>query len=228
MRTLFEMVGRGVIRRSDILYSISPEKRGSILKVRKSIPLEPITTEEVLAVLKVSEFAPLWSSEDVMLGDSTVVLDYWKIPGVALGDLYEELRTIEITLHKYVLNHLKETFTSNDDEAWWTDGVPVSVKLECSRRWEESGRQGHSYNHTDFIHLWEIMEQNWTIFSRDFTGLYPTSTKPDLGRDLKKVNAVRNKVMHPVRGINPTDEDFELIRKVRRKVTTLPSPTARR
>ena len=233
MRVLFEMVGKGEIRRSDILYSISASKRHSILVVRKQIPLETVNVDEVVAVLKDSEFSDLWSSEELMPGDIEIVLDYWRKPSIALGDLYEELRTIETTIHTYVSEQLKASLqvpnisdVEADQDAWWTQAVPETVKRDCNQRWEENSRQGHSYDYTDFKHLWEIIERNWPIFSNKFTDLYPGNTKQQVGADLRKINLIRNKVMHPVRGINPTDDEFELVRKVRHKITSIPGPAA--
>jgi hypothetical protein len=225
------MVGRGEIRRSDILYSIPSDKRKGILYVRKTIPLHSVEPDELVAVLKDSEYASLWSSEELMLGDANIVLDYWKKTGVALGDLYEELRTIETALHGYVKRRLESEFAEGSkagsadghNDAWWTRCVPDQVKADCNERWEKNSRKGHSYEYTDFIHLWKIIDKNWAVFSSPFSAVYPGGRKNLVEMDLDKVNDIRNKVMHAVRGIDPTDEDFELVRKVRQRIMALPS-----
>jgi len=54
----------------------------------------------------------------------------------------------------------------------------------------------------------------WTSMSS--SGISPTCRRKQLSRDLKALNRVRNKVMHPVRGFVPSDEDVDFVRKLQR------------
>ena len=55
----------------------------------------------------------------------------------------------------------------------------------------------------------------WKVLNR-LLPVQLVKDKKSLGRKLIKINEMRNNVMHPVRGIVPSEDDFEFIRDFKR------------
>ena len=81
-------------------------------------------------------------------------------------------------------------------------------------------RQGEDdaepYEFTTFIHLSEIIDKHWLFMSRLPSDVI--SDKKAFLRELKTLNGIRNRVMHPTRLHKISDEDFEFARELHRKL----------
>lgn len=173
---LARAVGERSLRRSDVLFTLSPKSRQS-----------PTTYE-----------------------DREVVRRFGDAP---LGDLYEDLRVLETTLHERIRSALEHHHGSGEMN-WWTQGVPQRIREECSQRRERDPKRLDSYCYTDLLHLREILEANWSVLQAEVGRL--GSDRKELHEMLGRVNEIRNMVMHPARGIDPNEEDFAFIRSVNR------------
>ena len=82
----------------------------------------------------------------------------------ALGDMYEDIRTIEVGLHKLIRRGLEEKFGSSES-GWWREGVPLGVRKKCVERREEddSKEWPQPYCYTDLIDLKTILDSNWGV-----------------------------------------------------------------
>lgn len=171
---LHRAVGEGLLRRSDIYFSIPPERRRS---------------------------------------DSTMK-QWYSGPQHALGDMYEDIRRIEIALHATIREALVRKY--GDDEAgWWRQGVPVSVRSKCQdRRERDEDDPCEAFCYSDLLHLDAILESEWSLL-KDLLPDYSANRK-QLSKDLRRLNRIRNKVMHPVRGRVPGEEDFDFVRGLQR------------
>ncbi len=127
-----------------------------------------------------------------------------------LGDLYEKIRNIEVTLHTRIKNILISEYGATD---WWRKGVPEEIRAECAASLEKDQEPSDEpYRYTTFIHLKQILEKHWNVISK----VLPRNVSSDrkkLLSGLAKLNQIRNFVMHPVRGKKPTDEDFAFVRE---------------
>jgi hypothetical protein len=167
-------IGEGLIRRSDIYFSVPREHRKM---------------------------------------DST--LGYWYTdPRHALGDMYEDIRRIEIGVHEKIREALVSHY--GDGEAgWWRQGVPEKVRVKCQER-----RERELYDpcepicYSDLLDLDAILEEQWALL-KDLFQVY-TANRKQLSRDLRQLNRIRNKVMHPIRGLVPDEEDFDFVRRLQR------------
>ncbi len=134
---------------------------------------------------------------------------------VALGDMYEDIRRIETTLHGHIQKTLIGTY-GEDESGWWRQGVPQAVRVKCQERREKDlDEPCDPYCYTDLLDLAQIVESNWPLFKDQFSDKYSTNRKALLDH-LARLNRVRNKVMHPVRGLAPSEDDFDFVRQFER------------
>ena len=171
---LHRAVGEGLLRRSDIYFSVPPERRQS---------------------------------------DPT--LSHWYSDARhALGDMYEDIRRIEITLHDKIREALILRY--GDGEAgWWRQGIPESVRVKCQeRREKDQDEPCQPFCYSDMLDLDAILEKEWSLL-KDLFSDYSANRK-QLSKDLRHLNRIRNKVMHPVRGMVPGEEDFDFVHRLQR------------
>jgi len=228
MEYLYNQVGEGNIRRSDIVFSIERDTRELIesaitgLESTGTVAAGEMTAEdeEKVAELIYTEIRKIKTVSKAELEFYMELRD----ARVALGDMYEFLREIELTLHSIV----KETLVSNyglQESGWWEKGVPEKIQAQCkiSRDYDEDPATD-LFCYTTFIHLVKIIDGRWELFSQ----LLPKSLSSDrkkLFTDLQKLNRIRNAVMHPVKGLKPTEDDFALVREFRSRLKGDPEKT---
>jgi hypothetical protein len=195
---LDQLVGRGDLRRSDILFTVPKE-------IRQTITTFGFPGEDHRVVndrLQRSEF-------DVDPEDVQTVQKY-RDARHALGDMYEDIRTIETHLHGVIQQVLEEKY-GEEMMGWWRQGIPESVRKSCVIRQEEDSEPvPDPYCYTDLLDLWHILDKQWTVFSKILPDKM-TASKQDLRRKLVRLNTIRRNVMHPVRGVVPSEDDFEFV-----------------
>ena len=198
---LDQLVGRGDLRRSDIFFSVPKEIRTVI--PTSLINSELYTIQEVSNLLKQGGIDA--DPEDIM-----VLLKYGDSRH-ALGDMYEDVRTIETHLHQIIRDTLIETHGEGEIE-WWRKGIPLPIRQTCqSRREEDEDPVEEPYCYTDLLDLWHIIDKQWNTFKDVLPDTFKTD-KHNLRNKLLRLNLIRRQVMHPVRGVIPSEEDFEFIR----------------
>lgn len=170
-------VGKGLVRRSDIYFTL---RRGT----RRS----PMTREDQQVVVRFGSAAH------------------------AMGDMYEDLRDIETTLHTRIRSAL-EKFYGTEKKDWWLQ-LPLETRNKCNERCEEDNLSLDPYCYTDLLDLRKIVGKSWTVLQTEM-GRF-SSDKPRLMSELVKLNRIRNMVMHPARGARPSEADFQFIRDLRR------------
>lgn len=176
-------VGRGLIRRSDVYFTLSEERRAS--------PSDN------------------WSRETVKRYGSSAHM---------LGDMYEELRTIETLLHTVIKMALIVKYGDGED-GWWHQGIPISVRQKCQqRREDDSPPKAEPFGYTDLIDLHDILSKEWSALHSIVTK--EASRKPEMLKALKSLNHVRKKVMHPVRVTELTESEFEFVHDLRNEISS--------
>lgn len=170
-------VGKGLVRRSDIYFTL---RRGT----RRS----PMTREDQQVVSRFGSAAQ------------------------AMGDMYEDLRDIETTLHTRIRSAL-EKFYGTEKKDWWLQ-LPLETRNKCNERCEEDNLSLDPYCYTDLLDLRKIVGKNWTVLQTEM-GQF-SSDKPRLMSELVKLNRIRNMVMHPARGTRPSEADFDFVKDFRR------------
>jgi DNA sulfur modification protein DndB len=117
---------------------------------------------------------------------------------------------IERTLQKVVLEELRRE-CGEEETGWWMTGVPKSVRVKVSERFEEdAGKRGSRENYFDLIDYAKIAVQNWPLFE-PLLAYEKTGKKDDRIHWLNVVNEKRNIVSHPSAAITLTIEDLSIL-----------------
>lgn len=195
---LWSKIGEGVLRRSDIAFSLKRDCRKAIEEVvaqDKSSSPARIARELEKRGLQCDRF------------DVRVYLDYRRAP-VVLGDMYEIVRGVEVRLHRFLKAVFIHEFGAED---WWRSGVPDNIRAECAAlREKDPDPAPEPYNYTHLIALREILDRKWAVMTRYLPADVAQNKKEFLER-LLQLNRIRNNVMHPVRGGQLAEEEFEFV-----------------
>jgi predicted transcriptional regulator len=201
MNYLYNQVGEGNIRRSDIVFAIDEEIRDAV----EAIVSKYRTTYWYKIYRGIEKAGMSINKDDLVI--------YLKLRDarVAFGDMYEFIRDIEINLHDLV----KTTLVSEYGEGWWRKGVPKQIRVECATSLEEDPEPAsEAYSYTTFIHLGKILEDQWNVF-KEVLPKRLASNRRDTIQRLGRLNHIRNSVMHPVKGAKLIDKDFAFVREFR-------------
>lgn len=138
---------------------------------------------------------------------------YLDCRGSLRRDLYVGIADLEVFLHTRIREILIAEFGPAEHE-WWRLGVPEQVRISCATSREaDPYPPGESYSYTTFINLSKIIEKNWQIFHFRLPAEI-ASNKKALFEQFNRLNAIRNAVMHPVKGEQLSENDFIFAQEV--------------
>ena len=206
MSHLYGLVGEGALKRSDIVFSFNQEARDAIERA-----IEEYETTDSRVLRKAL------SKQDVKIRreDLAVYLTL-RDARVALGDMYEMVRDVELALHERIRDAFVEKFS---EEHWWREGVPANVRAECAALYEHDPDPApDAFSYTTLIHLREILDKRWDVLARALPKAWQSDRKKLLS-DLVTLNRIRNAVMHPVRRAAFTDREFLFVREFSRQLS---------
>lgn len=109
-------------------------------------------------------------------------------------------------LFDYVIETLKKHY-GTQDKAWWTKGIPLPIRKQCSLAWEEKDREGEEESHLYLISYIDICHQNWDLV-KDVISLdaKDKDNKKVNTKWIKELNDIRTITAHPERGVLSTDQ----------------------
>lgn len=114
---------------------------------------------------------------------------------------------IERKLQAVVLEELRRE-CGDDEGGWWMTGVPKSVRLKVSQRFEEDeGRRGGKEAYFDLIDYAKVALDNWHLFE-PILAFGKAGSKEKRLSWLDFVNEKRNIVSHPSAAVTLTMEDL--------------------
>lgn len=200
MSHLYGLVGEGALRRSDIVFSFDQDTRDAI---------ERAIDDQGTTDLRVLRKALARQDVQMRREDLAVYLTL-RDARVALGDMYEMVRDVELALHDRIRTAFVEAF---GDEQWWRQGVPATVRAECAALYEHDPDPApEPFAYTTLIHLREILDKRWDVLAPALPKVFQSNRKK-LSADLVTLNRIRNAVMHPVRRAVFTDREFLFVRE---------------
>ncbi|HEY3569407.1 MAG TPA: DGQHR domain-containing protein [Thermoanaerobaculia bacterium] len=123
----------------------------------------------------------------------------------------EIIDRIETSLQKFIVEELKREYGPNDAE-WWTLGVPKSIRLRVTARYEEEdGKRGGKEYYFDLIDYRTISTEkdNWELFE-PFLG-YGKGSKEKKTSWMAFVNEKRKIVSHPTSAVTISLEDLAML-----------------
>ena len=206
MSHLYGLVGEGALRRSDIVFSFDQETRDAI---ERAIEEYQTTDSRVLRKALTKQ------AVQIRREDLAVYLTL-RDARVALGDMYEMVRDVELALHDRIRDAFVEKF---GEEQWWREGVPANVRAECAALYEHDPEPApDAFSYTTLIHLREILDKRWDVLAPSLPKAMRADRKKLLS-DLVTLNRIRNAVMHPVRRAAFTDREFLFVRAFSRELS---------
>jgi len=204
---LYKKVGEGAIRRSDMLFAIPKETRDLIEGSLKNPGIRSAIGVYYDADRKGHKLDQQEIGIYMTLRDARI----------SMGDMYEFITEIETTLHKMIKGILQREYGTHE-RGWWRQGIPEQIRKACViAREEDPEPVEEDYCYTTFIQMKQILEKQWTLFCNRL----PKSVvkdKKELLNCLGRLNHIRNCVMHPVKGLRITEDDFQFVRKFNAKI----------
>jgi DNA sulfur modification protein DndB len=135
----------------------------------------------------------------------------------------EIIDRIERTLQKVVLEELRRE-CGDDESGWWMTGVPKTVRLKVSERFEEDqGKRGGKEYYFNLIDYAKIALQNWALFE-PILAYGKTGKKEDRVHWLNVVNEKRNVVTHATAAVTLTVTDLSELEEYERWLDAKISP----
>ena len=118
---------------------------------------------------------------------------------------------IEQTVQRIVVQELKQNFQA-DGDAWWVDGVPKSVRLAVSQRYESDDmKRGSREAYFDLLDYRRIALDQWPIFQNILGFGKKNESKDRQTKWLVEVNEIRNVVAHASSGRSVSFESLALL-----------------
>lgn len=199
---LLLQVGEGAIRRSDILFSLPQNLRDIFDQLPTLFDSHGVdlNSNSARKVLTDAGFSPEEMAFYIELRDA----------GASRGDMYEDIADIEIALHQFVRYALTAAY-GDGETGWWRQGVPIGIRSQCvSSREADPAPADDPFCYTNFIHLAEVIEKSWDCFQKALPASF-SSDRRALMRDLRRLNEIRNAVMHPIKRRPWTEQDFRFV-----------------
>lgn len=191
-------VAEGGVTASEVFFGIDPARRAILAKLLQQSKGKADKT-----------FYKCAYDEGISWDEANL---YWSLAfsTASRGDMYERIADLEVSLHQHIRRVLAAEFGEAEAD-WWRSGVPLAVRKACVQAREEDPEPVDSpFAYTTFIHLSEIIEKNWKLFSSALPKSF-VSHKQDFLSDLKRLNSIRNAVMHPVKAKSWDKEDFSFV-----------------
>jgi hypothetical protein len=128
------------------------------------------------------------------------------------------VRNIEVRLHRFI----KEVFIQeHGEENWWRGGIPDRIRADCAATRERDNEPASdAYCYTTLMNLREILDKQWSVLSQHLPKSLQGDKKAFLD-ELKRLNGIRNSVMHPVRNDSFSENDFEFVRSLEQRLGEL-------
>lgn len=200
---LYVAIGKELVYLSDIVLTIPFNTRSAIEKI-----LAEKMTDNIIVVYE--ELKNLLNTDITQ----EEVKFYLRHRGNIIGDLYFFLSDLEHTLHSLAKTVLRMHFQETAD-SWWERGISERIKINCVGFARNQVLNAEEYyNYTTFNEIRVIIRDNWNIFKNHLPEPYASNMQFTMA-NLVQANAIRNDVMHPVRGHYPSDEEFNMVRKMR-------------
>jgi len=199
---LRKAVGLGLIRASEIVFSVptnirgavseftlaNPGKHQSSLDLRRALYKRGLTEDEIQEALLYSTF--------------------WE-PFVFMSDMYELIYRFETKLHSFVEGILKQEFGPDAETGWWRKGIDLEIRKKCSARKEEDPYPAsHPFQYADLMDLWRTLKRNWNLCESVFHAEVLQGKTRTVESGFEMVNRIRNRVMHPCKASPPTEDEF--------------------
>ena len=109
-------------------------------------------------------------------------------------------------LFDYVIETLKKHY-GTQKKAWWTKGIPLKIRQDCTIKWEAKNREGEEESQLNLISYIDICHNNWDLVKDVISlGARDKNNKRVNTKWIKDLNEIRKITAHPERGVLTTDQ----------------------
>lgn len=109
-------------------------------------------------------------------------------------------------LFDFVIGTLKDHY-GTQNKAWWTKGIPLKIRQDCTAEWEAKNREGDEEAQLYLISYIDICLSNWDLVKGAVSlGAKDKNNKKDCTKWIKDLNEIRKITTHPERGALSTDQ----------------------
>ena len=109
-------------------------------------------------------------------------------------------------LFDYVIGTLRNHYGAQD-KAWWTKGIPLKIRQQCTAEWEAKNREGEEESHLYLISYIDICQNNWDLLKQAISlDASDKENKRANTKWIKDLNEIRKITTHPERGVLTTDQ----------------------
>ena len=109
-------------------------------------------------------------------------------------------------LFDYVIETLKKHY-GTQKKAWWTKGIPLTIRQDCTIKWEAKNREGEEESQLNLISYIDICHNNWDLVKDVISlGARDKNNKRVNTKWIKDLNEIRKITAHPERGVLTTDQ----------------------
>ena len=113
---------------------------------------------------------------------------------------------IQKRIFDYVIGVLKQEYGTHN-KAWWVQGVPSKIRIDCSSRWESKNREGEEESQLYLQNYVDICILNWDLVKEVISlGSKDKEAKTRNTKWITDLNNIRNKVAHPEQGVLAADQ----------------------
>ena len=120
---------------------------------------------------------------------------------------------IEATLQQVIIEELQREY-GEDRSQWWIQGVPKTIRVEATNRWEEDNhKRGEPWYYFNLIDYRKIATANWPVFEK-LLG-YGKGNKDKRTDWITFVNEIRNAVSHISSGVSISLEQLTRLQEYR-------------
>lgn len=128
-----------------------------------------------------------------------------------------KVTNIQRRLFDYVVGTLKKHYGTHN-KTWWTEGIPLNIRQECTHRWEAMNRKGDEESQLFLINYVAICINNWDLVKDVISlGAKDKNNKKVNTKWIKDLNEIRKITTHPERGVLSTDQ-VAFVNKVCEKI----------
>jgi DNA sulfur modification protein DndB len=112
---------------------------------------------------------------------------------------YGIIQRLETALQRVVIDTLKAEYGDGQDEAWWYNGIPQTIRVKAAERHEEAQGKGSKERYLDLIDFRTIAVKNWPLFEDLLAFGKGSGGKEGRTQWIVRVNDMRKIVMHPAK-----------------------------
>ena len=113
----------------------------------------------------------------------------------------KKVMEINSKLSIHVISTLKQHY-GTVNKAWWTAGIPLTIRQECTNKWEANNREGVEEAQLYLINYKDICLHNWELFQDVISLDAPNKqNKKENTKWIKELNDKRKITAHPERGV---------------------------